>query len=74
MLKANVGWVERSVRLLIGLPMAVSYVYVRHFSMSWSYGLLVVGLMLIATAFWGWCPIHQLCGSRLPERSSPQPD
>ncbi len=56
--QCNVGWIERSVRLLLGLPTATAYLYVRHFSDRWSYALLAGGLSLVASAAYGWCPVH----------------
>lgn len=61
-MKCNIGWVERTVRILIGLPTAVSYVYVRHFSKGWAEFLLVLGVWLILTAAVRWCPMSALTG------------
>jgi hypothetical protein len=44
---ANVGWVERVVRILVGLPMAVSFLYVRHYYPGWSFVLLGGGIALL---------------------------
>jgi hypothetical protein len=62
----NGGFIERTVRFLIGLPMATAYAYVRHFDMSWAYGLLVMGGAVMATSFFGENPEseHQKRASR----------
>ncbi len=65
----NVGWVERTVRILVGLPMAVSYLYVRHFSMVWSYSLLVLGVALVLSSAAGWCPLHHVLGTSTSKQS-----
>jgi hypothetical protein len=49
----NGGFIERLVRFLIGLPMATAYAYVRHFDITWAYGLLVMGGAVMATSFFG---------------------
>jgi hypothetical protein len=75
-MKNNVGWVERTVRILIGVPTATAYLYVRHFSHPWSHAFLIVGLALTMTAASGWCPIHRLFGTssvKRPVELSPQP-
>jgi hypothetical protein len=69
----NVGWVERTVRFLLGLPTAIAYMYVRHFSTPWADILLVIGLALLATAGWSWCPVHHLCGSSTFKPAPEQP-
>jgi hypothetical protein len=70
-LKCNVGWLERTVRLLIGLPTAVSYLYVRHFSITWAYALGLLGIFFLLTAFAAWCPLHQTLGT---STAKPLPD
>jgi hypothetical protein len=47
-MRNSLDWVNRVVRLLIGLPVAVSFIYVRHFSLDAAYTLLGAGLLLIA--------------------------
>jgi len=63
MMKCNIGWVEQIVRLLIGLPTAGAYFYVRHFSLLWAVALLVIGVSLMVTAIFRRCPIHHVLGT-----------
>lgn len=75
-MKSNVGWIERTVRILLGLPTATAYLYVRHFSPIWSHVFLIVGLALTMTAASGWCPIHTMCGTstvKKPVDLTPKP-
>lgn len=57
----NVGWVERTVRVLLGTQASAGYFFVRNHSEAWSTTLLVVGISLFLTALWGFCPIKRLC-------------
>ena len=52
----NPGWIERTVRFLIGLPTATAYFYVRHFSMDWAYAYLGFGLVILITGLLGQDP------------------
>lgn len=61
-MKCNVGWIDRVVRLLVGLPIAVSYLYIRHFSVGWARAALVLGVWLLITAAFRWCPLSALFG------------
>jgi hypothetical protein len=74
-MRINQGGIERLVRALLGAPTAVSYVYIRHFHLYLAFGLLAFGVVLLATAFIGFCPVHQLCGTstakRVPEVHQP---
>src|SRR3954465_3875047 len=45
----QIGWVERAVRLLVGAPMAVSYFYLRHFSVQGAWAMLSVGLVILVS-------------------------
>lgn len=71
-MKCNVGWVERTVRFLLGLPIVVGYFYVRHFSAVFSYFLLLSGTMLLLTATAGWCPVHKLMQVLTAKRLAPE--
>ncbi len=42
--------IERLVRVLLGLPVAVSYLYLRHFSLFWARSALALGLLMILAA------------------------
>ena len=52
----NPGWVERTVRFLIGLPTATAYFYVRHFSMDGAYTFLGLGMLILFTGLLGQGP------------------
>jgi hypothetical protein len=49
----NLGWLERTVRFLIGLPMATAYFYARHLSMNWAYVWLGIGVAIMMTGLVG---------------------
>lgn len=51
----NLGPLERSVRLLAGIGLLGLY---GALDPPWRYGTLF-GLVLIATAWTGWCPVYQ---------------
>jgi len=68
-MRCNVGWVEQVVRFLIGLPTAVSYLYVRHFHPLLSVVLLCTGAALILTAIFARCPVHHVLGTSSLPRS-----
>ena len=68
MMRCNVGWVEQVVRLLLGLPTAGSYFYVRHYSVVWSVALLILGVTFLITAIFRRCPIHHVLGTSTAPR------
>lgn len=63
---ANVGTVDRAIRLIVGvILLAVPYVYV---SELWSnpvaqWGVPIVGAVLIFTAVVRFCPLYRLIGT-----------
>jgi len=67
-MNCNVGWLEQVVRLMIGVPTAGAYFYVRHFSFIWSIVLLVIGVSLLVTAIFRRCPIHHILGTSTAPR------
>jgi hypothetical protein len=68
-MKCNVGWVEQIVRLLIGLPIAGAYFYLRHFSLLGSVVALAIGISLMITAIFRRCPVHHILGTSTMRRS-----
>ncbi len=54
------GHTERLVRAILGLPIAVSFIYVRHFSVTKASLLLVSGLYLLFTAVFHYCAFRHL--------------
>lgn len=50
-MKSNVGKADRIVRIILGLAIVAAGLYAQ----SW-FGL--IGLVLLVTAFVGWCPAY----------------
>lgn len=72
-MKCNIGWIDRTVRFLLGAPTAVSYLYVRHFNLFWARTLFILGVSLIATAIFRWCPLSAALGiSTLTDEEAPE--
>ena len=59
MLKNNVGTTDRTIRGIIGVIAIIAYFMV---SGGWSWVLLVVGIVMLATAALGTCPPYSLLG------------
>lgn len=57
-MKANVGKIDRSVRIAIGVLLLTSLAFLPG-NTRW-FGL--IGLIPIATAFLQWCPLYTLLG------------
>ena len=57
-MKRNLNNIARLVRALLGLPTAVSCLYVRHFSYGKASLLLALGLFLMGSALIGWSPLY----------------
>lgn len=68
MLKTNVGFVDRVVRVIVGLALlSLFFIYP---GATWRYGLLV-GLVPLLTGLFGTCPLYTLLGiSTCPARSA----
>jgi predicted benzoate:H+ symporter BenE len=49
-MNTNIGRLESVVRVLIGLPMAIAYFYMRHFDPRLATLFLISGLALLAAA------------------------
>jgi hypothetical protein len=58
--RKDFGQVERGVRALIGVPVALSSIYARHSSLTASLSLGAVGLYLVGTTVFRYCPIRHL--------------
>lgn len=65
MFTANVGTPDRIIRLIVGLVLvALPFVGGAVFASPWlSWGLPIVGVVLIVTAFLAFCPIYRLIGA-----------
>lgn len=68
-MKCNIGWVERTVRIMIALPTLTAPLYVRHYSVLWSWVLIAMGVWLLLTAALRWCPVSALMGRSTAEPS-----
>ena len=65
------GRVERGVRALIGVPLVISFTYIRHFYLKESVILLIVGLYLTGTSVYHYCPVRHLIYWKRGKRPSP---
>ena len=59
MFQKNMGQTDRAIRAVVGVILVAAY-----FMAAWSWGwlLLVIGLVLLATAALGTCPPYALLG------------
>ena len=55
-MKCNLGQVEKSVRALVGFPLAVAGFYLKNLLGIWGQVSLWLGLWLLVTAAFSWCP------------------
>lgn len=60
-MNANVGTTDKTIRLVLALVAAV-FAFVAGLSTALGIVLLVVGGVLAATAFTGFCPIYRVFG------------
>lgn len=63
----NMGRLDRAVRLVLGVLLLGLFGAV---SAPWRYATLL-GLVLLATAFTGFCPLYHLLGIRRPGPPKP---
>jgi hypothetical protein len=64
---ANVGLIDRILRLLVGVGL-LAFFFLGEGGVRW---LGLIGLVLLATAVFGWCPAYRLLGlSTCPARRS----
>ena len=64
-MKSNVGTVDRVIRFFLGLALIVApYVNFMNIgsSVALSYGTIILGVVLVATAFLKFCPLYRLIG------------
>lgn len=54
----NVGSIDRALRIIVGLGLIALVFVGPHTPWGW------IGVILIATAFIGWCPLYSLLGLR----------
>lgn len=62
---SNVGTIDRAVRLLVGLALIIApltNLFGVWSSDVFAYGTMVVGAVLVATAFLRFCPLYRLVG------------
>ena len=60
-MNANVGTTDKTIRLVLALVAAV-FAFVAGISTTLGIVLIVVGVVLAATAFTGFCPIYRVFG------------
>ena len=59
MLEKNMGQTDRMIRAILGVVLVIAFFMV---SGGWSWLLLVIGAVLLATAAMGSCPPYSLLG------------
>ena len=59
MFKVNTGLVDRIIRGVVGLALIAAYFIWPDLTYGWA---LWLGVIPLATAIFGWCPIYQLFG------------
>ena len=59
MFEKNMGQTDRMIRAIVGAVLVIAYFMV---SGAWSWLLLVIGLVLLATSALGTCPPYSLLG------------
>lgn len=65
-MNANVGGIDRALRVVVGLAV-LSLLFVLEGNARW-FGL--IGIVPLATALMGWCPLYALIGvNTCPARS-----
>ena len=55
-MQCNLGQVEKTVRALVGAPLAISGFYIKTYSNVWGQICLWTGWWLLVTAAFSWCP------------------
>ncbi len=60
-MKANVGGVDRAVRLVAGLAL-IAWVFVGGLVSPWNYVAGIAGGVLVLTALMRFCPLYPLLG------------
>ncbi|MFQ5488068.1 MAG: DUF2892 domain-containing protein [Gammaproteobacteria bacterium] len=63
-MQANVGKVDKTLRIIIGLAL-ISLVFVGP-QTPWGW----IGIIPLATALIGWCPLYKIIGANTCKKSS----
>lgn len=65
-MKTNMGSTDRAIRIVVGIGLLAAAYFSRvGEASSWSwYGMVAVGVVLVATALVGVCPVYSLFGIR----------
>lgn len=58
--KLNVGRYDRSIRLVVGLVLLALAVF--SLNGAWAVASGIIGIVLLGTGFFGFCPIYRLFG------------
>ena len=66
-MKANLGTIDRTIRVLIALVVIVLY-FTGHISGAAAIILLILAGIFIATSFMGYWPVYHLCGLSSKEK------
>jgi hypothetical protein len=61
MMNANVGTIDRVLRLAVGVAV-IAFGYMGGLAAPWDIVVMVVGGVLVGTAAIGWCPPYALFG------------
>ncbi len=69
----NVGTIDRVVRVVLGLALVGGGLYSVSMMGIWAYVLAVVGLVLLGTAVFSFCPIWMVVGVNTCETKPSQP-
>ncbi len=59
----NTSNTDRLIRLILGIALAVgAWIYLGTLGTLWGGILIVIGLVLLATAAMGFCPLYRILG------------
>jgi len=61
-MERNIGSIDRVIRGLIGVALITVFFVAPPANVYLGYGALVVGLVLLGTAVFAWCPPYALLG------------
>jgi hypothetical protein len=61
MFKNNMGGIDRAIRAIVGIILLALY-FMGTVAGVWGWLALIVGVALLATAIFGWCPPYSLLG------------
>jgi len=57
----NVGEADRAVRAVLGISFLCAYI-INYVAQPWSYIVLAIGLVMVATAAYETCPLYSALG------------